>query len=243
MVNFVKRITCPGKSSKYYNEDNIFTDSGYGMFQNNGNCTCYAWGRWYELLGKKPKLCTSNAENWYSFKDGYKRGSKPKLGAVAVWSKGKVGNGSDGAGHVAIVEEIYSDGSILTSNSAWKTKLFYTKKLSKGYEIPGYKFLGFIYQPVEYQVKDNSYTYKVGSTYTLQEDLKVRKAPGTDKAWKLYSQLTKDGKKHAYKQTYAVLKKGTKVTCKAISKVKGDTWLEIPSGWIAGFYNGEVYIK
>ena len=49
--------------------------------------------------------------------DGYKRGSTPKLGAIACWSLGVVGIGNDGAGHVAVVEQINSDGSIIVSES------------------------------------------------------------------------------------------------------------------------------
>ena len=86
-------------------------------------------------------------------------------------------------------------------------------------------------------------TYKVGKVYTLQVDLKVRAGTGTSARQKLYSELTADGKKHAYNQKYAVLKKGTKVTCKAILKNGSDIWLQIPSGYVAGYYQGKEYIK
>lgn len=86
-------------------------------------------------------------------------------------------------------------------------------------------------------------TYKVGTTYTTQVDLKVRKGAGTDQTWKLTSQLTTDGKKHAYNQTYAVLKTGTRVTCQEIRQVGNDTWIKIPSGWIAAKYQGKIYVK
>lgn len=160
MSKYVKRLTAPSKSDKHYYSDNVFYQCGYGM----PNCTCYAWGRWYELLGSKPKLYTGNAKTWYpkgESYDGYKRGQTPKLGAVACWS-------SSGAGHVAIVEEIYSDGSILTSNSAWKSTNFYTKKISKGYNFGKYKFQGFIYLPIEFSQPTTNdeiiYTVKKGDT-------------------------------------------------------------------------------
>lgn len=114
------------------------------------NCVGYAWGRWYELLGKKPKLSKGNAENWYNYKDGYKRGKTPKLGAVICWRKGKAGNAEDGAGHVAIVEQINSDGSIVASESNYMGKRFNTRKLSKTYYLgKSYTFQGFIYLPEE----------------------------------------------------------------------------------------------
>lgn len=166
---FTKRLVAPSKTSKYYYSDNIFYQSGFGM----PNCTAYAWGRWYELLGTKPKLCTRNAENWYAYtQDGYKRGKTPKLGAIAVWRKGVVGNADDGAGHVAVVEEVYSDGSFLTSNSAWGGSNFYTVKYSGNYNgSNGLVFLGFIYPPVEFVVKaastSTSTKYKVGDTVKI----------------------------------------------------------------------------
>lgn len=86
-------------------------------------------------------------------------------------------------------------------------------------------------------------SYKIGKVYTLQVDLKVRAGTGTSARQKLYIELTADGKKHAYNQKYAVLKKGTKVTCKDVLKNGKDIWLQIPSGYVGGFYQENVYIK
>lgn len=86
--------------------------------------------------------------------------------------------------------------------------------------------------------------YKVGKNYKLQVDLNVRIGAGTNYRVKRFEELTEDGKKHAHKQIKAVLKKDTIVTCKEIiKKSNGDIWLRIPSGFVAGFYNGEEYIK
>ncbi len=145
-MEFKERTVAPTKNNNYYYKDNIFYKCGYGM----PNCTCYAWGRFYELTGKYPKLCTANAENWYKYKDGYERGKTPKLGAVIVWSKGEIGVSKDGAGHVAIVERINADGSILTSNSGYKSTNFYLKTIPKSYALNGYKFEGFIYNPINF---------------------------------------------------------------------------------------------
>lgn len=90
---------------------------------------------------------------------------------------------------------------------------------------------------------DNSNRYIVGKNYTLQVDLNVRYGAGTNNAIKKYNELTVDGKKHAYIQTNAVLKKGTIVTCLEIIKNEQDIWLKIPSGYVAGYYQGNEYIK
>ena len=112
------------------------------------NCVGYAWGRFMEILGSTPKLSRANAEDWYGHtSDGYERGQTPKLGAVICWRKGKTGTESDGAGHVAIVEQIYSDGSIMISESGYNSFRFRIRTLNKPYQINGYSFQGFIYNP------------------------------------------------------------------------------------------------
>ena len=84
---------------------------------------------------------------------------------------------------------------------------------------------------------------KFGKTYTTSVDLNVRTGAGTNYSIKKYQDLTKDGKNHAYKQNYACLKKGTRVTVLDVIKVENDEWLRIPSGFIAGFYQNKEYVK
>lgn len=149
MATFTQRTTAPDSSNSYYYSANPFYAAGYGL----PNCTCYAWGRFYELSGQRPTLSTRDAENWYGYNDGYSRGQTPKLGAVICWRRGAVGDDSDGAGHVAVVEQINPDGSIVTSNSAYGSTLFYMQTLTKesGYTwSSAYTFQGFIYNPVDF---------------------------------------------------------------------------------------------
>lgn len=70
--------------------------------------------------------------------------------------------------------------------------------------------------------------YQIGKVYTLQSDLYVRQAPSGEKL--KFDSLTEDGKKNGFfdEEGGAVLKKGTKVTCKAVS----GNWMQIPSGWV-----------
>ena len=145
-MTFTPRLTAPSTSNKYYYAGNPYYQSGYGL----PNCTCYAWGRFYEILGQQPRLSLRDAENWYSHDDGYERGDSPQLGAVICWRRGAVGDDSDGAGHVAIVEQINDDGSILTSNSAYQGTKFYLKTLAPESNYSWndlYTFQGFIYNP------------------------------------------------------------------------------------------------
>lgn len=84
--------------------------------------------------------------------------------------------------------------------------------------------------------------FVVGKVYTLQTELKVRTGAGTNYSAKKYSQLTADGKRHDADGDGA-LDKGTRVTCREVKIVSGNTWIKTPSGWLAAIYNGKVYIK
>jgi hypothetical protein len=84
-------------------------------------------------------------------------------------------------------------------------------------------------------------SYKVGGSYTLQVDLNVRTGAGTGCAKKTMAQLTADGRKHA--NSVGVLLKGTQVTCQQIKTIGSNIWMKIPSGWVAAYYNGNIYIK
>ena len=86
-------------------------------------------------------------------------------------------------------------------------------------------------------------SYVAGKTYTLQYNVKVRTGAGTGCAQKKRSQLTADGQKHAKVGTYAVLLKGTKVTCKKVITSGSDVWLQIPSGYVCAKQGNSVYIK
>lgn len=85
-------------------------------------------------------------------------------------------------------------------------------------------------------------TYKVGTVYTLQVELKVRTGAGTGCPAKSYSQLTLDGQRHD-KDHDGCLDAGTQVTCQAVKNVGSDIWILVPSGWIAAYYDGDVYVK
>ena len=84
--------------------------------------------------------------------------------------------------------------------------------------------------------------YKVGCTYTLQAEMKVREGAGTTYRAKSHSELTADGRNHDADGD-GCLDKGTRVTCKEVKKSGDDTWMRTPSGWVAAIYNGKVYIR
>ena len=128
------------------------------------NCVGYANGRFNEIINdpdlkgikkafKYQLVC--NAENFIESaqRQGLKISSKPVVGGIMVWQKGSTLGGGDGAGHVAIVEQVYEDGSVYTSESGWGSREWAFKNLrrnnSKGRwgQTSAYKFRGCIINP------------------------------------------------------------------------------------------------
>ncbi|WP_071516960.1 S8 family serine peptidase [Geitlerinema sp. PCC 9228] len=108
---------------QYYTYGNIFAQSMYGSSlvdntgNTEGNCTWYAHGRVLELGGNKAALqsMTGNANEWHhQSSNGTQIVSNPQPGDIAQWT-------SNGANHVAVVERVNSDGTIVISESHWKT--------------------------------------------------------------------------------------------------------------------------
>ena len=173
MADYIPRLTAPDTGNAYFYADNPFYQSGYGL----PNCTCYAWGRFWEITGgAKPSLSLGNAENWYGHSDGYARGTTPKLGAVICWRKGQAGDSSDGAGHVGIVEAINADGSIVTSESGWNSSLFWTSNRNNDNgnwgQSSAYVFQGFIYSPIDWDgTGGNTVEPITGNRYLTQAEM------------------------------------------------------------------------
>lgn len=178
-TKFTPRLSAPDGSNKYYYSSNynVFQKYGYGL----PNCTAYAYGRAYEILGTEPKLSWNGAGQWYGYnQEGkyYKYGSTPKVGAIACWT---YGNG----GHVAVVEQIDSNGNMTLSNSEWGGRTFYLTTAKTTDSNPGgnswWTFQGYIYliDSPEIVVDDKS-SYKTG-VYEVDAEpyLNVRSKAGT----------------------------------------------------------------
>ena len=178
-TKFTPRLTAPDGSNKYYYDSNynVFQKYGYGL----PNCTAYAYGRAYEILGTEPKLSWNGASRWYGYNQEnnyYKYGSTPKVGAIACWTYGT-------GGHVAVVEQIDSNGNMTLSNSEWGGRTFYLTTAKTTDSNPGgnswWTFQGYIYliDSPEVVVDDTS-SYKTG-VYKVdaQPYLNIRSKAGT----------------------------------------------------------------
>lgn len=188
---FTPRLTRPTSGNKYYirKANGGYSDAVKGKPTDSqcdvlSNCVGYAYGRFNEIggYGYCKYLAPVNAEKFIQHRGPCKVGQTPKVGACMVWQKGYTLNGSDGAGHVAIVEKVISDTEVVTSESGWNnSKPFWTQTRKRGSDGrwgcgSAYTFLGFIYNPA---VKEEDTKPKV-SNYPLKNFVKdIQRATGS----------------------------------------------------------------
>lgn len=162
------RTTCP-KNNKYYIRKVTGglngAVAGYPTQKYANvldNCVGFANGRFNESINdpdlkgiekafKYQLVCDAEDFIESAKKQGLKISSTPIEGGIMVWQKGSTLSPSDGAGHVAFVERVYDDGSILTSESGWGSWDFKTvrrdNKNGRWGQNANYKFRGCIINP------------------------------------------------------------------------------------------------
>ena len=122
-------VSQPNFGANEYRNSNIFWNAGYAPNSTNppsnklgsalGNCTWYAHGR-AKQLGRNPANLNrmgGNAFEWgtQARNSGIATSSQPQVGAIAQWD---AGNGLS-YGHVAVVERVNGDGTVLISESSF----------------------------------------------------------------------------------------------------------------------------
>ena len=169
-ADFLPRISAPDPEVDSYVYWAGTSDGGENPFTMPSSAA-YAWGRFYEITGKPPRLSHADSEYWYSYTtDGYKRGDVPKLGAIACWQNGAPG-GSD-YGYVAVVEQVKDDGSIITSEvDTTGTWLLADRVKGSGNwgMTDTYHFQGFIYCPLTVSASKEELCVKNSYNVTLEE--------------------------------------------------------------------------
>lgn len=182
---FTPRLTAPSAGDKCY------TRTAYGGYNSQidgypqqwtgsvlANCTGYVHGRWIEIAGRTADnfgLSNGNGNTYYGHSDGFARSSTPSVGAIICYG-GQYG-------HVAIVEQVNSDGSIVVSQSNYGGVPFEVKTLTPPtyYQPGGLTFQGFIVNPyvvIEpsnvtiyvYNGKPTQSSVKPGTTFTITAD-------------------------------------------------------------------------
>lgn len=158
---FSMRTSKPGAGNKFYIRR---ANGGYSTCIQGkptdkdcnvlANCVGYACGRFNEIIGamKYPSL-NCNAENFIERAKslGLEVVNYPVMGGIMVMQKGATLSGNDGAGHVYIVEDIYPDGSIYTSESGYGGSAFWNSRRyntnGRWGHASGYSFRGCIVNP------------------------------------------------------------------------------------------------
>ena len=163
VAEYVPRLTAPSETDKNwigidyggYNNALVINLSSGSVLP---NCVGYVNGRWIELGVDPMSICVNNANAFWTHKDNFGRGQTPKLGAILCWDSSK-------CGHVAVVEKINSDGTVLASQSNYGGTRFYTKTFNPKTWPSGYTFQGYVYLPDNLNPKDG----KVGTPVDRNE--------------------------------------------------------------------------
>lgn len=161
------RTSAPKKGNKYYTTvaSGGYNDCIQGKVGSTGrpyecdalaNCVGYVSGRinefYAELFGVEGRhfsRLNCNAENFIERgqRYGLKVSDVPVKGGIMVWQKGTL-EGSDGAGHVAFVED-FDGKTAYTSESGYNSTVFYNSKRTNANGRWGsgsaYKYRGCLY--------------------------------------------------------------------------------------------------
>lgn len=198
-----------------------------------GECVSLIQQYLYNVFNK-PFAAYGDAKDWATTypKDYFNKlpnNTKPQPGDVLVYGL----NYGNGKGHIGLID---CNGKWYDQNGVKKKAIGYRDTPFSGYVC--------VLRPKNQSALGlNSGEFKVGTTYTLTTNVKVRDGAGTNARRKLRSELTADGQKNALNQTNATLKSGTRVTVQEVKNLNGDIWVRIPSGWIAAKYQGATYLK
>lgn len=156
MAEFVPQFTIPATDDPYFIRKEY---GGYSpcikgkpeYFPGSplANCVAWAWG----IAAKREQNpnCNigfakgakwpGNAWDWISRPNGRRTGMTPELGAIACWIR----NDGVNSGHVASVEQINEDGSVVCAESGYDGFYFQTKTYRNGMSRANSTFQGFIY--------------------------------------------------------------------------------------------------
>lgn len=161
--NFTPRFTEPDYN---YTVDIEHYQNG-NPYSGPVNCTYYAYGRAYELLGYRLPTW-GHARDWWDNADGYEKSGDaraPRLGAIVCWN----GTSKNPYGHVAVVEEINGD-MIRYSEANYQGSSFHVSNLISVNNLSNSDntFEGYIYLPLSGN-KVKGYYHELGAGRTIQD--------------------------------------------------------------------------
>lgn len=259
MNNYKPMLTMPSNDDKNFicKEDGGYNNCIRGNPRHKyltaySNCVGHAGGRYNQLWniqmgrdGVHKLALNCNAENFPERAKslGLELSDKPSLGAIVVWRKGEAGNSSDGAGHVAIVEQMFSENEIVCSESAYGGEAFFlrTRKNSNGNWglNPPYYFRCFIPLPKAWNMivpVNRDETVDQIFVPDLGNSLRVRTSPDTS----IKTNIVGACDNNVYYNVKSMIK--------VEGQSWGDTWYQIGDYWVAGvkgveYLSGSAWVK
>lgn len=98
----------------------VANDQSFWGMSAGHNCTNYVAWRLITDGVERPPTHPGNASEWAAnaITDGFLVDNTPAIGAVAQWDAFAGGYGADG--HVAYIEAVYEDGTVLVSEDYWR---------------------------------------------------------------------------------------------------------------------------
>lgn len=227
--------------SSYYTATDFGSQYGKKVHDCSGLIKGYLWGNDDPTVAVTNYVASQDVNAYTMYRQCSEKGtidSFPKTNGLLVFRSSK--GTESGISHVGV----YADGYVYEakghsygvtetkySQSSWT---FWGKHKDIDY--------GTVTEVGKEEAKASLPTYTNGKTYTVQVDaLNVRTGAGTNYAKKAKKDLTADGQKNC--NSKGQLNKGTKVTCKATKTNEEEVWMQIPSGWIAAYYDNKYYVK
>lgn len=120
---------------------NQTSGGSYGTnYYTKGTCAYWAFER-RKQLGYGVSNLWGNGYNWANgaISNGYTVNNQAQVGSII--QSGAYQNGAGSLGHVAIVEEVYPDGSILVSEMGWNGSTSVTHRVLSNYEASQHNFI------------------------------------------------------------------------------------------------------
>lgn len=201
--DFKPMLSLPEAGNPYYNTKSVGGYSpciigniprgakvrtGYKGLNTLPNCTALATARFNEIGGYGYIKYFNYPYYARDFvraarQQGLEVTQKPTLGGILVW-----GGGKSGDGHVAPVEILYDDGSVLTAESEWNGVPFrnYHRYIGDGNWRQGcywmnssYNYLGCVKNPA---VKEDEVTYEQWKEFMKQYEAERAQEPASNYA-------------------------------------------------------------
>lgn len=217
-VESVKENSLSGLATTCFNYFGMKWTSGCGVEYKQYTATEQRPdGSYYQVPGTKWRKYNSveeGIEGYFKFIESYKR-YKPVMAA-----------------------KDYKEYATQIRLCGWATSLSYQNSILSRIQANGLR----VYDGADIVPTTPTEEYIIGKTYVTTSDVYIRDDADGSKV--KYDHITPNAKANSFfdEYGYAILKKGSKVTVKAVKKLPKSTWVQIPSGWIIAYNMTNKYV-